>query len=114
MLHVRGVLDGLVRARHRLSRMALQPQSSRQNCAGQMSALKAEIDRRGPLSAQPTPDGAFEFGSGAAVVTKKVERNPQNGMGQLGGRRVLHGSGERRAAPRIMEGGFEIAGAQVE
>src|ERR1700677_5135569 len=66
MLHVRGVLDGLVRARHRLSRMALQPQSSRQNCAGQMSALKAEIDRRGPLSAQPTPDGAFEFGSGAA------------------------------------------------
>src|ERR1700728_2916480 len=114
MLHVRGVLDGLVRPRHRLSRMALQPQSSRQNCAGQMSALKTEIDGPRPVGAGPTPDSAFKFGAGAAQVTSKVERNPQNGMGQLGGRRVLHGSGERRAAPRIMEGGFEIAGAQVE
>src|SRR3984885_10964754 len=102
MLHVRGVLDGLVRPRQRLSRMALQPQSSRQNCAGQMSALKTEIDGRRPVGAGPTPDSAFKFGAGAAQVTSKVERNPQNGMGQLGGRRVLHGSGECRAAPRVM------------
>ena len=114
VVHRRCLANGLARAFRRLHGMALQPQSHRQNPAGQAFSFNAEIALHASLGLRFTCQRCLELHTGAVEFTAEVQRIAQYRLGRCDCRAVLGRCGDGRKAPRVLQGGSEIAGAQVE
>ncbi|RWB20861.1 hypothetical protein [Mesorhizobium sp.] len=108
------ILDRQQRALHGPIRITLQPERPCQNCAGQNSAVEAEIVRRGPVGTRPASQRRFQRGLGAAQLSAEVKRNPHQGMRQCGGDRILERCSDDGTALRIAQRDPELSPAQVE
>jgi hypothetical protein len=62
------VLDALVRALHRLHRIALQPQGSSERNVGIVVVLEVEMDGAAPRVARPKSQCGFELGAGTGNI----------------------------------------------